>query len=113
MDTTVGGNMSTVVLRFYVSEKQHHHGELLHEWLLRLGQQMNLPGGSAFRAIAGFGKHGRLHEETFFELAGELSIAVEFVLGSEESGKLIAAVHEEKLNLHFVRFSAETGMTGN
>jgi len=105
--------MQTVVLRFYVSEKQHHNGELLYEWLLRLAQQLELSGGSAFRAIAGFGKHGRLHEETFFELAGELAVAVEFLLDPTDAEKLIAAIRDEKLNLHFVRYSVESGVTGN
>ena len=84
--------MQNVVLKFYVSEKQHHHGELMHEWLLRLAQQLELPGGSAFRAIAGFGRHGRLHEETFFELAGELAVAVEFIIDAQSAERLIAAV---------------------
>ena len=40
---------------------------------------MGVHGGSAFRAIAGFGRHGHMHEETFFELAGELAVKVEFI----------------------------------
>jgi len=105
--------MQNAVLRFYVSEKQHHQGELLYEWLLRLAQGLELPGGSAFRSIAGFGKHGRMHEETFFELAGELSVAVEFVLSPADVERLIAAIRDEKLNLPFVRFSVESGVTGS
>lgn len=105
--------MQNVVIRFYVTEKQHHQGELLYEWLLRLAQRLELPGGSAFRAIAGFGKHGKMHEETFFELAGELSVAVEFVLSAADADKLIAALRDEKLNLHYVRFAVESGVTGN
>ncbi len=104
--------MQNVVLRFYVSEKQHHQGELLYEWLLRLAQQMELPGGSAFRAIAGFGRHGRLHEETFFELAGELVVAVEFVLGAEQADALTAAIGSEKLSLYYTRHPVESGTTG-
>jgi PII-like signaling protein len=104
--------MQAIVLRFYVSEKQHHQGELMHEWLLRLAQQLELPGGSAFRAIAGFGKHGKLHEETFFELAGELAVAVEFILDAQAAERLIAAVAAEKLNLRYVRYTAEAGTTG-
>ena len=48
--------MQTVVLKFYVSEKQHHHNELMHEWLLHQAQRLEIPGGSAFRAIAGYGQ---------------------------------------------------------
>lgn len=105
--------MQAVMLRFYVTEKQHHQGELLHEWLLGLARRMKMPGGSAFRAIAGFGRHGRMHEETFFELAGELSVAVEFLLSSADADKLIAAIRDEKLVLPFVRFIVESGTTGN
>lgn len=105
--------MQSVVLRFYVSEKQHHQGELLYEWLLRLGQRLELPGGSAFRAIAGYGKHGHLHEETFFELAGELAVAVEFILDAPNAEQLIAAVAAEGLKLHFMRYEVEAGTTGN
>lgn len=104
--------MQSVIVRFYVSEKQHHHSELMHEWLLRLGQQLHLPGGSAFRAIAGYGKHGHMHEETFFELAGELAVAVEFILDARQADQLVAAVAAEKLQLHYVRYAVEAGTTG-
>ncbi len=105
--------MQDALIRFYVTEKQHHDGELLYEWLLRLAQRLDLPGGSAFRAIAGFGSHGRMHEETFFELAGELSVAVEFVLAPADADRLIAAIRDEKLKLHYVRFAVESGTTSS
>ena len=104
--------MQTVVLRFYVSEKQHHQGELLYEWLLRLAQRLELPGGSAFRSIAGYGKHRHLHEETFFELAGELAVAVEFILDAQSADRLFSAVVTEKLQLHYVRYAVDSGVTG-
>ncbi|OIR02276.1 hypothetical protein GALL_156480 [mine drainage metagenome] len=103
--------MQSVVLRFYVSEIQHHHNELMHEWLLRLAQRLEIPGGSAFRAIAGYGKHGRMHEETFFELAGNLAVAVEFILEAKDADRLMAAVVAEKLQLHYVRYAVESGTT--
>lgn len=104
--------MQTVVLKFYVSEKQHHNNELIHEWLLRLAQRLEIPGGSAFRAVAGYGKHGRMHEETFFELAGDLSVAVEFILDTQQADQMIAAVSDEKLKLRYVRYAVESGTTG-
>ena len=50
----------------------------LYEWLLEEAKAMGVHGGSVFRAIAGFGQHGHMHEETFFELAGELAAKVGF-----------------------------------
>ena len=72
--------MQGTFLRFYVHENRKHHGLLLYEWLLESAKKAGIHGGSAFRAIAGFGRHGVLHEQHFFELAGELTVVVEFRL---------------------------------
>src|SRR3989338_982364 len=80
------------VLSFYVSEKQHHAGMPLYEWLLEEAKVLGIPGGSAFRAIAGYGRHGKLHEETFFELAGELAVKVEFIVEESLAEKLLGVL---------------------
>jgi len=102
--------MQSIYLKFYVSEKQRHQGALLYEWLLEEAKKLGLPGGSAFRAIAGFGRHGRLHEESFFELAGELPVQVEFVLSQILADKLLAELTAHKLNLFYVRYPVESGI---
>lgn len=101
--------MSSVYLKFYVTEKQRHNGTLLYEWLLEEAMNIGAPGGSAFRAIAGFGQHGHLHEESFFELAGELPVQVEFVLEEALADKFIAALQPHKLRLFYVRYAVEAG----
>jgi len=101
--------MQSVYLKFYLTEKQHHDGALLYEWLLEEAKKLGVPGGSAFRAIAGFGRHGRMHEETFFELAGELPVQVEFVLDAVLADKLLGALRTHKLNLFYVRYAVEAG----
>lgn len=52
-------------LRFYVGENEHHRGVLLWEWLLHQGNRLGIRGGSAFRAIGGFGRRHTVHEDTF------------------------------------------------
>jgi PII-like signaling protein len=91
------------LLSFYVSEKQHHADMPLYEWLLERAKSQGIGGGSAFRAIAGFGRHGRLHEETFFELAGELAVKVEFVVDDELAEILLDELREEGLNIFYTR----------
>ncbi len=49
-------------------ENRMYKGILLYEWLIEKAKEMGIHGGSAFRAIAGFGRHGIIHEEHFFEL---------------------------------------------
>lgn len=70
-----------VLLRIFVLEGQrHHHDELLYDWLLRVARDMGITGGAAFREIAGYGRHERLHERSFFELAGDLPVEVVFAM---------------------------------
>ncbi|MBI5918036.1 MAG: DUF190 domain-containing protein [Nitrosomonadales bacterium] len=96
-------------LKFYLSEKQQHNGSLLYEWLLEEARRQGISGGSAFRAIAGYGRHGRLHEETFFELGGELPVIVEFVLETAQAERFIETLRPQGLKLFYVRQQAEAG----
>lgn len=105
--------MQGVYLKFYVQEKRRHHGLLAYEWLLEQTQKLGLHGGSAFRAIAGYGRHGRLHEEHFFELAGDLSVEVGFALTEEEAQRLLAHLAGEKLRLFYIKLPLEMGMVGD
>lgn len=102
--------MQSVYLKFYVTEKQRHNGTLLYEWLLEEAKILGLTGGSAYRAIAGFGRHGHLHEETFFELAGEMPVQVEFVVDATLADTLLDSLRAQKLNLFYVRYAVESGV---
>ena len=90
-------------LRFYVEENRRHHGVLLWEWLLDRANAMGIRGGSAFRAIGGFGRHHDLHESRFFELAGSTGVEIQFIVAEEESEKLLALIRFEKMRLLYVR----------
>lgn len=102
--------MQSVYLKLYITENQRHNGALLYEWLLEEAKKLGVPGGSVFRSIAGFGRHGRLHEESFIELAGELPVQVEFVMSSELADKLLEILRTYKLGLLYVRYAVESGV---
>jgi PII-like signaling protein len=102
--------MPGTCLRFYVQENRRHHGVLLYEWLLEHAKQSGIHGGSALRAVAGFGRHGVLHEDHFFELGGDLPVVVEFILSDEEAERLLAALKGEGLSLFYARSPAEFGV---
>lgn len=93
--------MQGSLLRFYVHENHRHHGRPAWEWLLERANALGFHGGSAFRAMAGFGRHHALHEARFVELAGALTIEVEFVATPEEAQRLLDLLHQEKLRLFF------------
>jgi PII-like signaling protein len=69
-----------------------------------------VPGGSAFRAIAGFGRHGKMHEDTFFELAGELAIKVEFVVDDMLADQLLDRIHSSNMNIYYLKQKVEAGI---
>lgn len=104
--------MQGVCLKLFVSEAQRHEGRLLYEWLLEQAKVLGIRGGTAIRAIAGYGRHGRLHEETFFELAGELPVEIEFLLAETEAGQLLDLLRLHQLRLCYVLTAAEYGITG-
>ncbi|HEY0180975.1 MAG TPA: DUF190 domain-containing protein [Dokdonella sp.] len=100
-------------LRFYVHENRKHRGRPLYEWLLDEARRRGIHGGCAFRSIAGFGRHGVLQEDHFFELAGELSVLVEFVVSEREADELLGIVHAEGTPIFYARTSTEFGVLGD
>jgi PII-like signaling protein len=97
-------------LTFYVGEKQHHDGIPLYEWLLKEARELGVHGGSAFRAIAGFGRHGRLHDDMFFELAGELAVKVEFILDDTLTGQMMQRVEAQNAKVFYTRHEIQAGI---
>jgi PII-like signaling protein len=96
-------------LRFYVHEDQRHHGHLVWEWLLEQANKLGVRGGSAFRAMAGFGRHHMLHEARFFELAG-LTVEVEFIVSDAEANTLLELLRKEKIRLFYAHIPARFGV---
>jgi PII-like signaling protein len=101
--------MQGIFLKFYVSEYREHNGILLFEWLLERAKKIGIHGGTAVRAIAGFGRHGILHEETLLELTSDLPVEVGFVLSEEESRRFMDLLQAENIDLFYVRFPVEYG----
>jgi len=97
------------LLSFYISERQHHADMPLYEWLLEEAKSLGVHGGSAFRSIAGFGRHGRMHEDTFFELAGELAVKVEFVLDDAQAEQLIGKLRSLNMDVYYLKHRVEAG----
>jgi PII-like signaling protein len=96
--------------RFFVHENARHKGRLLWEWLLEQANDLGIRGGSAFRAMAGFGRHHVLHENHFFELAGTLTVEVEFIVTEEEAKQLLDLVRAEKVRVFYSLTPARFGV---
>jgi PII-like signaling protein len=105
-----GATMNGSFLRFYVHEGHRHHRHLVWEWLMQQANKLGIRGGSAFKAMAGFGRHHILHEATFFELAGTLAVEVEFIVTDDEAQRLLALIQKENIRLFYAQIPARFGV---
>jgi uncharacterized protein len=105
--------MNAVALRFYVHQPRKHGKVPLFEWLLERARAMGIHGGSAFFATAGFGRHGVIHEQRFFELPEALPVMVEFIVTPEEADELLAMVRAEKIHTFCTRTPTEMILIDN
>ncbi len=99
--------MKGTYLQFYMHENRKHGHRLLYEWLLEQARKIGIHGGSAFRASAGFGRHGILHEDHFFELAGDTTMEVEFLVTDDEAERMLDLIRRERIRLFYGRVAAE------
>ena len=103
-------NTEAQCLRFYVQEGMRHAHQPIAEWLFDQAQAAGISGGTVFRAAAGFGRHG-LHEDHFFELAGTLPEAVEFIATPEAVESMLASIRADGLRLFYVSYKVTCGVT--
>jgi PII-like signaling protein len=102
--------MKGTYLIFFMQEDRTRHGILLYQWLLKEARRLGIKGGTVFKAIAGFGRHGLIHADSFIELAGDLPVEVTFMTSEEEAEQLLAFIQAEGLSLFYVRMAAECGV---
>ena len=103
---------SRCVLRFIVHLNRKVGGVIMHDWVLLKAKALGIHGGCAFRGIAGFGRHGILHEQTFWELSGELPVEICFVCSEEEAYRLLDVVEEAKLSVFYALSPTRYGIAG-
>jgi uncharacterized protein len=104
--------VKATVLRLYMHESRRYRGMLLYEWLLEHARKLGVHGGSAFRAIAGYGRHGVMHEQNYFELSGELPVVAEFIVSESDAQRILALVRKEGIDLVYACWPAEYSATG-
>jgi PII-like signaling protein len=102
--------MDGLFLRFYFQESQHCRDGVAWEWLMKRANKMGIRGGSAFRAMAGFGHHHVIHDFKFFEIASPLAVEVEFVVTEAEAAMLVELVEQEGVRAFYTRIPASFGI---
>ena len=103
--------MQTLCIRFFVEEGARHAHQTLRDWLFDQARDLGIPGGTAFRAAAGYGRHG-VRQDTFFELAGKLPESIEFAADEARIAQLLQRVGDAGLKLVYVTHPVTLGVTG-
>lgn len=102
--------MNGIFLRLYMRDGQKHRHHMLSEWLLQKAKELGIHGGTMFHGVAGFGHHGKLHFQHFFELAGELPMQIDFVVTEEEANRFLDAVRRENVRLFYMKVPVTFGV---
>jgi uncharacterized protein len=102
-----------VFLRFYTHVHAKHDGLLVSEWILGVAKRLKLGGGSVFRATTGYGRHGVVHHEAFFDLADDLPQKIEFLLSEQNAQALLQHVSDAGVNLVYAWSPVNFGLLGN
>jgi uncharacterized protein len=97
-------------LRFYVHEGQRHRHDAVWEWLLMHANKLGIRGGSAFRAMKGFGHHHKLNEDKLLDFSGSAVIEIEFIVTDQEAQQLLDLIHGEKIFLFYACIPATFGV---
>lgn len=95
-------------LRFYVHSEHYREGKPLYEWILGEAKRLNVQGGTCFKAMLGFGRHGRTHENRVVGAPADfVPVVVEFFLPEAEAATLKAMVAASKAEVFVAEWPAE------
>ena len=72
------------LLRIFVSEKDHHGGMPLYEWIAREAKNHGLSGATVIRACMGYGAHEQLRTTKVLDLAADLPMVIEIIDTAEK-----------------------------
>lgn len=102
--------MNGTLLRCYVHESEQHQGQPAWEALLQHANKIGIRGGSAFKAMAGFGRHHIVHEGPRpFDLHTLQSVEVEFLVSDAEAHGLLEWVRGQDIRMFYATTAARFG----
>jgi len=77
------------VLKIFIGESDHWHGEPLYHAILKMVRENGLAGCTIIRGIEGFGATSRIHSTRILRLSEDLPIVIEIVDKEERINKIL------------------------
>ncbi|WP_043634628.1 DUF190 domain-containing protein [Chromobacterium haemolyticum] len=99
-------------LTFFTQQDRKHGCLPLGDWLVEEARKLGVGGATLIAAVEGFGRGHKLHSVHFFEL-GDQPIEVTMALSAESAEQLFRRLHDENINMFYVKTPIEFGMTGD
>ena len=97
----------------FFTQQDRRHGHLpLGQWLIEEARSLGISGATLIPAAEGFGHGGKIRSAHFFELADQ-PLEVTMAVSEAELERLFARLQEEKINIFYLKFPIEFGMTGD
>lgn len=99
-------------LEIHFPEDARHQKAVLHEWLFGAARWIGIEGGAMYKAVAGYGRHGELRDEGFFDPDRTQPMMACFITTPLLADKFLGYLESEGLRLFYVRTEVEYGVIG-
>lgn len=84
------------LLKIFIGESAHHHGEPLYHLIVRQIKALGLAGATTIRGIEGYGAGSIIHSTRILRLSEDLPIVIEVVDTEEKIRELIRVLGEKE-----------------
>ncbi|WP_075791045.1 DUF190 domain-containing protein [Massilia putida] len=99
-------------ITFFTQQDRKHGHICLGDWLVKEARKLGVGGATLIAASEGFGHDHRLHSAHFIDLADQ-PIEVTMALSAEDVERLFQRLHEERIDVFYVKTPIEFGMTSD
>ena len=90
-------------LTTYCTEMARFEGRPLFEWLTQKAAELEMAGVTVHKAVAGFGRHRRMHHQHLLSISDDLPMSVEIIDISERIGTFLQAAEEALADHTYIR----------
>lgn len=82
------------LVRIYVGESDHWHGQTLFNAIVELARKEGLAGATVTRGIEGFGANSRIHTTSILRLSEDLPVKIEIIDVAERIEQFLPLLDE-------------------
>jgi PII-like signaling protein len=82
------------LVRIYIGESDHWHGQTLFNAIVELARKEGLSGATVTRGIEGFGANSRIHTTSILRLSEDLPVKIEIIDVAERIDRFLPLLDE-------------------